>query len=352
MPPVIVFRERINFYNASKNSDETVNNWYARVKSLALKRKFSNLDEAVRDKFITGMASDERLFEKFCEMDEKLTAAASLNKALIHEVKLKGKLMSNDVNLIQGRGNNYNNKHKPNRANGNQHKKETCKHCGWKHKSATCKFKDAICDQCGRKGHLKLMCRAKEKNLSTNFVNLNHPISQVQKSNADITTFVNTGTQVAPMDDEGASRYLSIFNISDGSKSSDTFDLTVCIDNIRFDVECDTGSPISLMPLVFFNKHFDRLSLRSSNDGYNDYGGHPIKISGEYLPTIKYREQSKKMSMVVTNVNRPILLGRNFLRAFGFELKQVNAITISETELSNTGNQSSKLNLMNFVIRV
>lgn len=42
MPPVIVFRERINFYNASKNSDETVSNWYARVKTLALKCKFCN----------------------------------------------------------------------------------------------------------------------------------------------------------------------------------------------------------------------------------------------------------------------------------------------------------------------
>lgn len=40
MPPVIIFRERLNFYTATKNVDETVSNWYARVKSLALKCKF------------------------------------------------------------------------------------------------------------------------------------------------------------------------------------------------------------------------------------------------------------------------------------------------------------------------
>lgn len=52
-----------------------------------------------------------------------------------------------------------------------------------------------------------------------------------------------------------------------------------------------------------------------------------LKIIGEILPNIMYREQTKEIEMIVTDVNRPILLGRNFLRAFGFQLQQVNSIT-------------------------
>lgn len=40
MSPVNIYRERLNFYIASKGTDETVSQWYARVKALALKCKF------------------------------------------------------------------------------------------------------------------------------------------------------------------------------------------------------------------------------------------------------------------------------------------------------------------------
>lgn len=326
MPPVIIFRERQIFYTASKNYDESVSQWYARVKTLALKCKFNDLEEAVRDRFIMGMANEEKLFEKFCEDDEKITVSKALSKALIYEVKLKDKARSTDVNFIRNKGNN--NAPRGHQSNGKKH--EACKHCGWKsHKSTMCKFKDAICNNCGRKGHLKPVCHAKEKNLSTNFVNLTS-ISHIQKTNTDISTFVNTGTRVGPMDGGGIDRY-SIFNIS-GQPKSDTFNLAVCIDGIRFDAECDTGSPTSLMPLSHFSKHFDPHVLKTTVDGYDDYGGHPIKIIGEFLPSIMYRDQTQNINMIVTDVNRPILLGRNFLRAFGFMLQQVNSITENNSE--------------------
>lgn len=85
------------------------------------------MDEAVRDRFIIGMASDERLFEKFCEESDTLTLASTLNKALIHEVKWKGKVMSTEVNFIKGKGNHSD---QAQANNGNRGKREPCKHCG------------------------------------------------------------------------------------------------------------------------------------------------------------------------------------------------------------------------------
>lgn len=160
MPPVIIFRERQNFYSATKNSDESVTNWYARVKHLALKCKFNNLDEAVRDKFIVGLSMEEKMFEKLCEEDEKLTLADALKKALIHESKLKGKTMSQEVNFIRGKVKHdkrtpANNGTSNSKGNGGQSKREDCKHCGWRsHKSSMCKYKEATCNACGKKGHL------------------------------------------------------------------------------------------------------------------------------------------------------------------------------------------------------
>lgn len=105
MPPVIIFRERHNFYAATKESDESVTNWYARVKHLALKCKFKNLDEAVRDRFIVGLSIEEKIFEKLCEEDQNLSLADALRKALVHETKLKSKAASHEVNFIRGKSN-------------------------------------------------------------------------------------------------------------------------------------------------------------------------------------------------------------------------------------------------------
>lgn len=50
------FAERYKFYNASKNSEESVNEWAVRVRSLAINCEFGGfLDIAIRDKFVMGL---------------------------------------------------------------------------------------------------------------------------------------------------------------------------------------------------------------------------------------------------------------------------------------------------------
>lgn len=85
LPPVIIYRERLHFYSATKSPTETVTAWYARVKKLAVKCKFNPLEEFLRDRFVIGMAAEEKIFEKLCEQDQKLTLAEAYSKALICE---------------------------------------------------------------------------------------------------------------------------------------------------------------------------------------------------------------------------------------------------------------------------
>lgn len=170
MPPIIIFRERQNFYTAVKGSDESITDWYAHVKHLALKCKFNDLDEAVRDKFIMYFSNEKQIFESLCESDEKLTLAEAYRKALIQESKVKGKAMSHEVNFIRGKSKHdtrtaaSNSTSQTNNNNGN--KRDAYKHCGWRsHKSSMCKFKDKNCNICGKKGHLSLFADLKRRKI-------------------------------------------------------------------------------------------------------------------------------------------------------------------------------------------
>ncbi|XP_059223944.1 uncharacterized protein K02A2.6-like [Stomoxys calcitrans] len=113
-PPTIIFRERKSFHSAAKKDEETISQWYARVKKLALQCKFgSHLDAMVLDQFVIGLPT--KLFEKLCEEDETITIEHALRKALIMESKLASdSSCDNNINFVKHRSNN-----KKNRPNGN-----------------------------------------------------------------------------------------------------------------------------------------------------------------------------------------------------------------------------------------
>lgn len=72
-PPVIIFHERRKFHQVVKNNAESVAEWYARVKRLALSCKFGDsLDAFVLQQFVMGLP--DKIFERICQEDENLTA--------------------------------------------------------------------------------------------------------------------------------------------------------------------------------------------------------------------------------------------------------------------------------------
>ncbi|XP_037822568.1 uncharacterized protein LOC119611148 [Lucilia sericata] len=86
-PPTIIFRERKSFHTAIQGEDETVAEWHAGVKKLALACKFGvHLDAFVLDRFIMGI--NNKIFERLCEEDEKITIEDALRKALIMEMNI------------------------------------------------------------------------------------------------------------------------------------------------------------------------------------------------------------------------------------------------------------------------
>ncbi|KAJ8964451.1 hypothetical protein NQ314_004901 [Rhamnusium bicolor] len=70
---VVVWRERRKFNEATQEQEESVTEWYASVKSLAVDCNFgSNLSLFLKDKFITGIKRGQ-VFDRICEEEEKVT---------------------------------------------------------------------------------------------------------------------------------------------------------------------------------------------------------------------------------------------------------------------------------------
>lgn len=133
-PPTIIYHERQIFHDATRNENESVSVWYARIKKLALQCKYkTELEIMVKDKFITQLP--EKIFSRICEEDEKLPLQDALKKALIFETKFAVRNESTDshVNFVRSsfqknrRPSNNNDKSSGKKPHGKK-----CTRCGWK----------------------------------------------------------------------------------------------------------------------------------------------------------------------------------------------------------------------------
>lgn len=169
-PPVVAFRERTNFYAATKVNSESIVEWMARIKFMAASCNFGNLIEGIiLDKFITGL--DGRAFDRICEED---VVTLTLNRAmdLASKYETRGQNSDDVVHAVNSkwRPQSKKNVHPPKEqkyASTDAHSSgpQRCKHCGFKnHTGDACKFKNATCHKCKSKGHLASVCKQRKTN--------------------------------------------------------------------------------------------------------------------------------------------------------------------------------------------
>lgn len=84
------FRERAKFYDAKKQQNESVTDYYTKLLNLSIGCEFNeNFNErALCDKFITGFASGF-IFEHLCNQNKDITFGDALNLALKYESDLQ-----------------------------------------------------------------------------------------------------------------------------------------------------------------------------------------------------------------------------------------------------------------------
>ncbi|XP_031630261.1 uncharacterized protein LOC116345209 [Contarinia nasturtii] len=85
-----VYRERVTFYNAKQMRDESIANWFARIKKLSVDCKLGDrFDDILLDRFISGLRSSP-ILDRLCEEDEdKLTLTNAVEIAINKESAIK-----------------------------------------------------------------------------------------------------------------------------------------------------------------------------------------------------------------------------------------------------------------------
>ena len=192
----------------------------------------------------------------------------------------------------------------------------TCYRCGGNnHRAEQCKFINAVCHNCGKKGHLKAVCKGpKQKG----------KVAMVKPSKSHDSSAVHR----VETQDSGGETY-QLFTVKENANSP-AFCANLTINGKELLMEIDTGSSVSIISEGTFDKRFaDNILLTPSTSKLRTYTGEVMPVVGMAEVDIEYKGQKQCMSLLVVPGNGPSLLGRNWLKHIQLDWREVNRISTS-----------------------
>lgn len=292
-PKQVGFSERHQFYAATQQPTETPSQWAARLRGLTAQCGFSNVEEALRDRFIMGMlpgAVKEKMYvqglteltlAKAVELAENLRSARAAVSAAVGG----GTQASDQLYKIAQDQN----------TGMRQSEKVKCSVCGYtNHKAESCRFANYTCRKCNTKGHLRRMCK------KVNYV-------------ASSTSGVSEGGND---DDDG-----ELFNIR--SYRGEPLVETVCINGKSINFEIDSGSAVTVISENTFKLHFSDIPLATTKKKLVSYTGEILGCVGVARLPLQWGGRTRTLDVFVVRGGGPPLLGRDFIAQFELQLSPV-----------------------------
>ena len=310
-PTPSVIAERYQFHRRVQAAGESIADYVAELRKLTTHCKFEDtkdfLEESLRDRFVCGLRSEGT--RKRLLTEKTLTFAKAIDVAQNHETASKDTQMKAAEPLPSG--------------NSTVHKvtsppqKEGCYRCGLtNHKAKDCRFKEATRHKCGKKGHIKRVCKSGKQPQGRGRSGATH-------RGKERTKWVNKDQS-----DEDSDGSVDIHMV--GKSSTQPIRVEVKINGKPLSMEVDTGAAVSLISYRKLKQILPRIKINKTTVVLRTYTSEVIPVRGEVQVNVGYGEQKKKLTLYVTRQEGPCLMGREWLTSIRLDWKTIG-LTVMDT---------------------
>ncbi|XP_063374893.1 uncharacterized protein K02A2.6-like [Cydia amplana] len=277
-PKRCVFGERFKFYSAVQKEGESYTEWAARLRGLTEHCSFSNLEEALRDRFIMGMLSGKEREKLFALEPGKVTLAKAVELA---ESVRNARAGAAPAQASSSPDQLFKIATKPSvSANA----KVKCAVCGFKnHTTEQCRFANYTCRKCNKKGHLNRMCKK-----------INYVENESVGENGDDGELLNIRTV-------------------NGEPMTEIID----VNGVRMKFQYDCGSAVTAISEQVYLQYFEHVPLSQPNKRLHTYIGGNICCVGIAPLVFSFWGKPHTFDVHVIRNGGPPILGRDFMAHYG-----------------------------------
>jgi hypothetical protein len=299
--------ETFKFHQVMQRKDETVASFVGRLRSTASTCNYGNyLNRALRDQFVVGLYDSEdqkQLLSKTRELDECVKLATAGEAARSHLAKLNQAKKGGDQSDLNAMSANRGTRAKPkeNPTNSSNSKTYKCYSCGkTNHKRSDCRFKDSVCHNCSRKGHIAPACRQ-------------------PKSNSKNSKGVNSVENAETSDNDEPLYNISVYNMN--TQSTASVQVPLHVENSATEMQLDTGCALSLAPKSFYDSYLSHVPLQTTDIVMNTYSGEKLYPLGSVDVQVHYNNTKYKLPLIILPQGSVPLFGRNWLKSIKLDWK-------------------------------
>jgi nucleoside-triphosphatase THEP1 len=334
-PKPLIIAERFRFYKRNQRAGESIAEYCVAIQRLTEHCEFgTTLNDALRDRLVCGLANEHVQRKLLVEADltyERAKAIAIASETATKDAEeLRRQPAAVEVNKLKaGRSADFN--YSKSTAKGFV----ACTRCGKNnHEQSQCYFKDKVCHKCSKLGHTQKMCRSKV-NLPTQRPRTGK-VNQLEEHSDDSSDMEAGLLNWVEAKDENSVNRMTVKPIT----------MNIDVNGRNVEMELDSGSPVSLIPVSKYRELFADLPLQSSELRLSTFTGEPLQVCGFIAVTVQYNNQRYNMKLHVVSQGNTALFGRDWLQEIRLDWNQIHQIKTCETapgSLTQITNRYSRL---------
>ncbi|XP_055714392.1 uncharacterized protein K02A2.6-like [Phlebotomus papatasi] len=295
--------QRYNFYRRSQKEGETIAEFIAELRKLSEFCNFGDLEKAIRDRLVCGIKDDstrkkllavkDLTYKKACDIARAEEAAAKGAETIQPEEGKVQAISKKGFAIEEGPG-------------------EMCFRCKKPHNASDCWFREAICRQCGEKGHIRRAC-TKEK-------------SKKKKAGKKVN--------VVKLSDDTSDEDETVNQINTIAEQWNGVWVSVKIEGVPLEMEVDSGASNT----VISEKDWRNLKIskdyRECNVKLQTWLKKGVTVKGKLKVKVELADRKVKLPLIITKEGGKPLLGRNWFQALGIKVlvPEVKAIEMDQMD--------------------
>ncbi|XP_064479209.1 uncharacterized protein K02A2.6-like [Ornithodoros turicata] len=309
-PKPLVIVQLFQFGKRDQRPGEGVADYVAELSRLSEHCAFgSTLDDMLRDRLVCGLRDESLQRRPLAESD--LTFTLAQDKAIVAEYalreteKIRGAVLT-DVYCLQKdgvAGGAKPNRTKPKHDSAGQRTSAStkCFRCGGVHVPDDCPFRHAVCHYCKQRGHIVKVCQ--------------------KKARARRLPTTQTSSSGRP-DGHRRGRGADVYGVFQITAEEPAVRMSVEVNGQPLEMEVGSGAVCS----VVSERTFRRLRLSKHKPQpcelrLRTYSQQELRVFGSTTVNVRYKGRQERLRLVVVKGAGVSLLGRDWFKALGIEVK-------------------------------